>query len=1346
MTDVTGRTAFITGGANGIGLGIARAFAGAGAKLVLVDLDAAALARAKAELSAQTPTETYALDVRDREAYARVADAAEGALGPVSLLVNNAGVAGAAPAAKLTYELWDWGIGINLGGVINGVQTFLPRMVERGGGGQIVNTASGAGLVAGSSGVLYHTAKFGVVGMTEALRTELEPLGIGCTVLCPGPVATDIIARTRRMQPRRDAPLAAGPEREQGQDRVRRMTDILARGVAPDAVGQMVLTAVQENRLYVHTDRIMFAGIEARTRALLAARPPDADATAEVKPRGGRPSHEVKNGLTSRPVGSGDVRSRGSADGRELDFTYTGHGTTPPTEIPIPLAAPSSPVMITNAPFVLAKGQTLYFPAQALLQEGNEPITNKGLIQVIAAPGAAGVAEVNENPTVHPFTNTQAGILSVEALSGGATGYANGSNPVAVVNNGVIQAVALSGSAFGINDYGGYSGDFGSSNGPNGLIAVWAASIGVGVWGYQTGVALDNEGMIYVTATRATGVYNPPTFTNSGSIIATDFIDDGASIGVQIGYAGLYTGQHGQTFTNSGLVQADTAFFFDADELSPPFAEAITLVNSGVIRGLVDFSENSGADTITNTGTIVGAIDCAASSDAQLTNAGLMEQTNAASLVTVLINHGAIAASGTITAQGAGDAIKNHAGGLIESTGDLTLSAPAGFIVNNGVLEANGGVLDVTAPVQGSGTAVIAAGTLECDAAFVQNVAFTGAAGVLELAQSQAYTGTVSGLSTTGASSLDLLDIKFTGPDEASFVDNGQDTGGVLIVTDGEGDTAQINLAGAYAGSTWVTASDGHGGTTVATSPGAGAAAVAHHVQATVANWSDYTGQGATPPTIPIPSVTPSAPVMVKAPLVVGQGQTLYFTGQALLQEGDAPITNAGLIQVIVNGPAAGVTEVNGSSDPHVFINKSAGVLSVEAQSGDATGYDNNSNPVETENKGVIQAVALAGDAYGIYDYGGYGAGSLYNRANGLIAVWASGTGYGVWGYQLGVAVDNGEGLIYVTAGKAVGVTSSASSFQNTGSIIATDIAQDGGSIGVMIGSVYGDAQDIANAGLVQADQAFSSDTGAEPITLVNSGVVRGAINLLNTGTDLITNTGTVVGAIECASSPNAILTNSGLVKLKGGASQLTIIRNQGRLKGEGSIEASIAGGGFINYAGGLIEATGDLTLSAPAGFIVNNGVLEANGGVLDVTAPVQGSGTAVIAAGAALSAKRRLRAERRLHPAAAGVLELAQSQAYTGTVSGLSTTGASSLDLLDIKFTGPDEARASSDNGKHTGGVLTVTDGEGDTAQINLASAYRRNARPGSRPATAMAGRPWPLRQAQARPPSRASLRPLEA
>ncbi|HEX7714068.1 MAG TPA: SDR family NAD(P)-dependent oxidoreductase, partial [Bacillota bacterium] len=166
MTDIKGRTAFITGGGNGIGLGIARSLARAGAKLALADLDAAALARAKAELQDITPVETYVLDVRDRDAYASTAEAVERALGPVSLLFNNAGVAGGDSVRRLTYELWDFYLGVNLYGVINGLQAFLPKMIERGQGGHVVNTASGAGLVASGAGILYTTSKYAVVGMS----------------------------------------------------------------------------------------------------------------------------------------------------------------------------------------------------------------------------------------------------------------------------------------------------------------------------------------------------------------------------------------------------------------------------------------------------------------------------------------------------------------------------------------------------------------------------------------------------------------------------------------------------------------------------------------------------------------------------------------------------------------------------------------------------------------------------------------------------------------------------------------------------------------------------------------------------------------------------------------------------------------------------------------------------------------------------------------------------------------------------------------------------------------------------------------------------------------------------
>jgi NAD(P)-dependent dehydrogenase (short-subunit alcohol dehydrogenase family) len=268
MDDIAGRTAFISGGANGIGLGIARAFARAGAKLALADVDAAALAAAEAEIAGQTDVATFALDVRDRDAFARVADEIETRLGPVSLLFNNAGIALVIPVDHMSFEAWDYALGVNLGGVVNGLQTFLPRMLARSRelkGGHVVNTASGAGLAAPGSGFLYHTAKFAVVGLSESLRSELEGAGIGISVLCPGPVATRILHHTARMQPasapRLDAPTLAAVDA------------VLGCGESPDTVGEMVLRAVRTNALYIHTDRVMELAIQTRTQALLDALP-----------------------------------------------------------------------------------------------------------------------------------------------------------------------------------------------------------------------------------------------------------------------------------------------------------------------------------------------------------------------------------------------------------------------------------------------------------------------------------------------------------------------------------------------------------------------------------------------------------------------------------------------------------------------------------------------------------------------------------------------------------------------------------------------------------------------------------------------------------------------------------------------------------------------------------------------------------------------------------------------------------------------------------------------------------------------------------------------------------------
>ncbi len=248
-----------------------------GAKLALCDIDAGALESARTELSPVTPTQSYVLDVRDRAAFEQVADATEGALGPVSLLFNNAGIASGVPVRKMTFEMWDWVLGVNLFGVVNGIQTFVPRFFFIVSGCNVFYTSSGAGLVAsGDAGFLYTTSKFAVVGMSEALRIELEPLGIGVSVLCPGAVDTGIVANTvsqspgesKKVHPRMAEALASRQA-------------FLKAGTSVDTVGRMVVDAIDANQLYIHTDTDLREAITSRTNAILEALPEDAAPVVE---------------------------------------------------------------------------------------------------------------------------------------------------------------------------------------------------------------------------------------------------------------------------------------------------------------------------------------------------------------------------------------------------------------------------------------------------------------------------------------------------------------------------------------------------------------------------------------------------------------------------------------------------------------------------------------------------------------------------------------------------------------------------------------------------------------------------------------------------------------------------------------------------------------------------------------------------------------------------------------------------------------------------------------------------------------------------------------------------------
>ncbi|MCC7463493.1 MAG: SDR family NAD(P)-dependent oxidoreductase [Gammaproteobacteria bacterium] len=249
MQDLKDKVAFITGGASGIGLGMARAFVAGGMRVVIADLrdDHLAAALALFEANGQRArVHGLELDVTDRDALARAADEAEHAFGPVQLVCNNAGVNFFAPIDESSYDDWDWLLGVNLGGVVNGVQTFVPRLKAQGLGGHIVNTASMAAFIASPNAGIYTATKFAVRGLTESLRWSLAPLGIGVSMLCPGLVNTQI-HRSAEIRPARFAQHSG----RQDADVLARVAELQPCGMDPLDVAARVLQGVRNNDLYI---------------------------------------------------------------------------------------------------------------------------------------------------------------------------------------------------------------------------------------------------------------------------------------------------------------------------------------------------------------------------------------------------------------------------------------------------------------------------------------------------------------------------------------------------------------------------------------------------------------------------------------------------------------------------------------------------------------------------------------------------------------------------------------------------------------------------------------------------------------------------------------------------------------------------------------------------------------------------------------------------------------------------------------------------------------------------------------------------------------------------------------
>jgi NAD(P)-dependent dehydrogenase (short-subunit alcohol dehydrogenase family) len=265
--DWKGKTALITGGVSGIGLGIARAFAAAGIDLVLTYRNEAYREQAAAGFRQQglPPPRFMPLDVTDRERWRELAEAA----GPVHILVNNAGVSVFGPTDTASYADYDWIMGVNFGGVVNGLVTFVPRIKAQGQGGHIVNVASMAAYLSGPQAGIYTASKFAVRGLTECLRFNLAPYRIGVSLMCPGLTRTNAWDSALRRPPAfADSGFAPVAPEELAQ-----FGTAFEAGMDPLEVGQKTLAGMQENRPVIFTHPEFAQDFDEIHRSCLAALP-----------------------------------------------------------------------------------------------------------------------------------------------------------------------------------------------------------------------------------------------------------------------------------------------------------------------------------------------------------------------------------------------------------------------------------------------------------------------------------------------------------------------------------------------------------------------------------------------------------------------------------------------------------------------------------------------------------------------------------------------------------------------------------------------------------------------------------------------------------------------------------------------------------------------------------------------------------------------------------------------------------------------------------------------------------------------------------------------------------------
>ncbi len=266
MDTVAKKTAFITGGASGIGFGMAQVLSAAGANIVVADINAEGAAAAAAKLrDAGGKASSVHLNVTDTQSWCSALDAAEIEFGALHILCNNAGVTGAVDmnVEEVSEAVWIWSRSINLDGIMNGLRAFVPRAKAHGEPGHIVNTGSTASFLAFPKFGDYTASKMGVAGVTEVLRLELAPHNIGVSLLCPGTMKTGLLENSRRLLA--DDPKAAGVEQRRNLD----LEAGVALGLEPEILGKLVLRAIIANRANIFTHPDYRALVEARLNAVL---------------------------------------------------------------------------------------------------------------------------------------------------------------------------------------------------------------------------------------------------------------------------------------------------------------------------------------------------------------------------------------------------------------------------------------------------------------------------------------------------------------------------------------------------------------------------------------------------------------------------------------------------------------------------------------------------------------------------------------------------------------------------------------------------------------------------------------------------------------------------------------------------------------------------------------------------------------------------------------------------------------------------------------------------------------------------------------------------------------------